>query len=93
MVFGSVETLSFQQIANHLSTEGTVPVPPEPPLRFVIVSYYLFGVIAPTGRPRGGSVSKMYSCKHRTAPPCLGEALRRVALIKLQGVMIFMVRV
>jgi len=28
-----------------------------------------------------------------TAPPCLGEALRRGALKKLQGLMIFMVRV
>gem|GEM_PF-3928353 len=25
----------------------------------------------------------MHICKHRTAPPCLGEALRRGALIKL----------
>jgi hypothetical protein len=32
--------------------------------------------------PRGGSVSTSIF-EHRTAPPCLGEALRRGALIKL----------
>ncbi len=42
--------------------------------------------------PRRISIYKHF-CKHRTAPPCLGEALRRGALIKLQGVMIFIVRV
>ncbi len=26
----------------YLLSEGTVPVPPEPPLRFAIVLYYLF---------------------------------------------------
>gem|GEM_PF-3489954 len=40
--------------------------------------------------PRRISVSK-YICKHRTAPPCLGEALRRGILLKLHGLMIFKV--
>ncbi len=40
--------------------------------------------------PRRISVYKRI-CKHRTAPPCLGEALRQAALIPLQGLMIFMV--
>ena len=31
---------------------------------------------APDGAPRGGSVSVSIFAKHRTAPPCLGEALR-----------------
>ena len=44
------------------------------------------------GRPRGGSVP-LSICKHRTAPPCLGEALRRGALIELHGLMIFTIRV
>ena len=39
--FSSVEILRFQQIANQLLSEGTVPVPPNPPLRFAIVLYYL----------------------------------------------------
>jgi len=43
------------------------------------------------GRPRGGSVSVGIFAKHRTAPPCLGEALRRGILLKLHGLMIFMV--
>jgi len=42
--------------------------------------------------PRRIGVCK-HSCKHRTAPPCPGEALRRGALIQLHGLMIFMVRV
>ena len=33
--------LCFNQIANYLVSEGTVPVPPEPPLRFAMVLYYL----------------------------------------------------
>ncbi len=38
---------------------------------------------APDGAPpRRISVYK-HICKHRTGPPCLGEALRRGALIKL----------
>ena len=37
----SVEIICFQQIANQLLSEGTVPVPPEPPLRFAMVLYYL----------------------------------------------------
>ncbi len=46
---------------------------------------------APDGAPpRQISVYK-HICKHRTAPPCLGEALRRGAIIKLQGLMIFMI--
>jgi hypothetical protein len=46
---------------------------------------------APEGTPpRRISVYK-HICKHRTAPPCLGEALRRGALIELEGLMIFMV--
>ncbi len=46
---------------------------------------------APDGAPpRRISVCK-HMCKHRTAQPCLGEALRRGALIKLQGLMIFIV--
>ena len=51
------ETLSFQQIVKHLFTEGTVPVPPKPPLRFASVSYYLSGVIAPGGCHIGGGGS------------------------------------
>ena len=48
---------------------------------------------APEGTPpRRISVYK-HICRHRTAPPCLGEALRRGALIKLRGLMIFRVRV
>ena len=39
----------------------------------------------PKGRPRGGSVTKNY--ENVPAPPCLGEALRRVSLI---NTMIFM---
>jgi len=38
---GFVETLSFQHMVKHHVTEGTVPVPPNRPLRFAIVSYYL----------------------------------------------------
>jgi len=45
-----------------------------------------------TTPPRQIGVYK-YICKNRTAPPCLGEALRRVILMKLHGLMIFMVRV
>ncbi len=37
-IIGSVETTIFQQIANHLLSEGKVPVPP---LRFAMVLYYL----------------------------------------------------
>ena len=40
--------------------------------------------------PRPISVYKHFY-KHRTAPPCLGEALRRGALIELYGLMILMV--
>jgi len=48
---------------------------------------------APEGTPpRRISVCKHIS-KHLTAPPCLGEALMRGTLRKLQGLMIFMVRV
>ncbi len=48
---------------------------------------------APEGTPpRRISVYK-HICKNRTAPPCLVEALRRGALIKLHGLMIFIVRV
>jgi len=32
-----------------------------------------------------------YICKHCTAPPCLGEALRRGTLLKLHDLMIFRV--
>jgi hypothetical protein len=39
-IFGSVEILSFQQIANHLLSEGTVPVPPNRPCAFAMVLYY-----------------------------------------------------
>ena len=46
---------------------------------------------APDGAPAADQCCK-HICKHRTAPPCLGEALRRGALKKLQGVMIFIVR-
>jgi hypothetical protein len=58
---------------------------------------YLFLVIiwmnpaAPDGAPQRRISACKHICKHRTAPPCLGEALRRGALIKLQGLMIFMV--
>jgi len=48
---------------------------------------------APDGAPPRRISVYMHICKHRTAPPCLGEALRRGTLIKLQGLMIFMVRV
>jgi hypothetical protein len=48
---------------------------------------------APEGTPpRRISVYK-HICKPRTAPPCLGEALRREALIELHGLMVFLVRV
>jgi hypothetical protein len=40
-LFGFVEFLSFQQIVKHLFTEGDSACPPERPLRFAIVSYYL----------------------------------------------------
>jgi len=46
---------------------------------------------APDGAPpRRISVYK-HIYQHRTAPPCLGEALRRGALIELHGLIIFMV--
>ena len=119
--------------------------PPEPPLRFAIVLYYLAGSYrsrdgataagvealhtvpqksvkknilrisheiklnkceqwnvysslsfamnpaAPDGAPpRQICICKQIS-KHRTAPPCLGEALRRGAFIKLHGLIIFMI--
>ncbi len=48
---------------------------------------------APDGAPPRRIRVYKHICKHRTAPPCLGEALRRGALIKLHGLMIFMVRV
>ena len=49
---------------------------------------------APDGAPPfGGSVSKMYNCKLRIAPPCLGEALRRGALHKITWFNDFQVRV
>jgi hypothetical protein len=35
---------------------------------------------APTGRHRGGSTTDI-SKKHRTAPPCRTEALRRVTIV------------
>jgi hypothetical protein len=48
---------------------------------------------APDGAPpRGISVCK-YICICRTAPPCLGEAPMWIFLLKLHGLMIFMVRV
>ncbi len=43
------------------------------------------------GAPAADQIYK-HICKHRTAPPCLGEALRRGVLI-LHELMIFMVRV
>ena len=58
---------------------------------------YLFLIIicdepaAPEGAPPRRISACKHFCKHRTAPPCLGEALRRGALIKLEGLMIFMV--
>src|SRR4030042_1807969 len=39
---GSVETIRFQQISNHL-IGGDSACPPEPPLRFAMVLYYLLG--------------------------------------------------
>ena len=39
--------------------------------------------------PRGRIGIYKHICKHHIAPPCLGEALRRGALIKLHGLMIF----
>ena len=48
---------------------------------------------APDGAPPRRIGVYKHICKHRTAPPCLGEALRRGALIELHGLMIFMVRV
>ena len=46
---------------------------------------------APDGAPPRRISVYTYICKHRTAPPCLGEALRRGILLKLHGLMIFMV--
>jgi len=48
---------------------------------------------APEGTPLRRISAYKHIYKHRTAPPCLGEALRRGALIELYGLMIFMVRV
>jgi hypothetical protein len=48
---------------------------------------------APDGAPPRRISVCTYICKHRTVPPCLGEALRRGILLKLHGLMIFMVRV
>ncbi len=60
---------------------------------------YLFLIIiwmnpaVPEGTPPRRISACKRICKHRSAPPCLGEALRRGALIKLQGLMIFIIRV
>jgi len=44
---------------------------------------------APDGAPPQRISAGKHMCKHCTAPPCPGEALRQGALIKLQGFMIF----
>ncbi len=59
---------------------------------FIPCNYFAMDPAALTTPPRQIGVYK-YICKNRTAPPCLGEALRRVILMKLHGLMIFMVRV
>ena len=61
---GFVETLSFQQIIKHLFTEGTVPVRPEPPLRFAIVSYYLLW----SYRSSGGATAAGAEALHAVVP-------------------------
>ncbi len=43
--------MSFQQIENYILTEGTVHVPPELPLHFAMVSYYLLWNYRPRGVP------------------------------------------
>jgi hypothetical protein len=48
---------------------------------------------APDGAPPRRISIYTYICKNRTAPPCLGEALRRGTILKLHGLMIFIVRV
>ncbi len=48
---GLVETLRFQQIGNHLASEGTVPVP-EPPLRFAMIHAYLLRSDRSSGVPQ-----------------------------------------
>ena len=63
-ISGFVEPLSFQQIVEHLFTEGTVPIPPEPPLRFVIVSYYLLW----SYRSREGATAAGAEALHAVAP-------------------------
>ena len=56
---------------------------------------YLLFICDEPRRPRRGAPRRIivgkYICKHRTAPPCPGEALRRGILLKLHGLMIFMV--
>jgi len=48
---------------------------------------------APEGTPPRRFRVSQHIGRHRTAPPCLGEALRREALTELHSVMIFKIRV
>jgi len=50
MGFG--ETLSFQQMVNHLFTEGTVPVPPNRPFALRQSRITFPGIIAPVVMPQ-----------------------------------------
>jgi len=52
---GSFETLKFQQIANHLVLEGTVPVPPNRPFALRWCCSTSSGIIAPGGCQSGGA--------------------------------------
>ena len=51
---GFMETISFQQIVTHQFYGGDSACPPEPPLRFAIVSYYLLWSYRSRGCHSGG---------------------------------------
>ena len=46
--------MRFQQIANHLLSEGDSACPPEPPLRFAMMLYYLLWNYRSTGGCHSG---------------------------------------
>jgi hypothetical protein len=56
--FGFGETLCLKQMVKHFFTEGTVPVPPNRPSVFAIVSYYPLWSYRFRGVPqrRGGGI-------------------------------------
>ncbi len=72
--WGFAETLSFQQIANNLLSEGTVPVPANRPFALRLCRITFSGVIAPGAPPRRGR-------KHHIPEPskCVKKKILRIS--------------